>query len=294
MTAQFEVLAEDLVFPEGPVAMPDGSVILVESGAGRLTRCWGAGRKEVVSETGGGPNGAALGPDGALYVCNNGGNHNPGEHGGDGRIERVDIATGKVDRLYDTVNGRHLSAPNDLVLDAEGGIWFTDFGAFGPATIGKGGLYWCRSDGGEAREAFYGGLGYNGVGLSPNGKSVYVATTWAGCLYRFGVEGPGRISQELGQRATPEHFVGRVQGDAGFDSLAVAASGSVCIATVFGGGITTITPAGERSFVAIPDAFVTNIAFGGADMRDAFITLSESGRLIRMRWSEPGLKLNFN
>ena len=69
---QFEIVAEHLAFPEGPVVMPDGSIIVVEIGAGRVTRIWGEGRTEVVAATGGGPNGAALGPDGAIYVCNSG------------------------------------------------------------------------------------------------------------------------------------------------------------------------------------------------------------------------------
>jgi gluconolactonase len=38
---------------------------------------------------------------------------------------------------------------------------------------------------------------------------------------------------------------------------------------------------------------VTNIAFGGADMRDAYITLSMAGKLVKTRWEEPGLKLSF-
>ena len=67
------VLATGLEFPEGPVAMPDGSVVLVEIRGKRLTRVWPDGRKEVVAEIPGGPNGAALGPDGKMYVCNNGG-----------------------------------------------------------------------------------------------------------------------------------------------------------------------------------------------------------------------------
>src|SRR5438552_14377575 len=71
--ANIRVLATDLEFPEGPVAMPDGSVVLVEIRGRRLTRISPDGRKDVVAQIPGGPNGAALGPDGKMYVCNNGG-----------------------------------------------------------------------------------------------------------------------------------------------------------------------------------------------------------------------------
>jgi len=63
-------LATDLEFPEGPVVMPDGSVVLVEIRGRRLTRIWPDGRKQVVAEISGGPNGAASGPDGKCYICN--------------------------------------------------------------------------------------------------------------------------------------------------------------------------------------------------------------------------------
>src|SRR4029079_368288 len=71
--ANIRVLATDLQFPEGPVVMPDGSVVLVEIRRQCLTRVYPDGRKEIVAQMPGGPNGAALGPDGKIYVCNNGG-----------------------------------------------------------------------------------------------------------------------------------------------------------------------------------------------------------------------------
>src|SRR5450432_1950576 len=75
------LLTNGLRFPEGPVAMPDGSVVLVEIAAGRITRVSQNGEKSVVATPGGGPNGLALGPDGALYCCNNGGFAWIEEHG---------------------------------------------------------------------------------------------------------------------------------------------------------------------------------------------------------------------
>src|SRR5438874_9510395 len=104
---EFRTLAEGLEFPEGPVALDDGSVVLVEIAGGALTRIAPDGGKSVVAGTGGGPNGAALGPDGKCYVANNGGFEWHREAGrirpmmqardySGGRIERVDLKTGAV------------------------------------------------------------------------------------------------------------------------------------------------------------------------------------------------------
>src|SRR5205814_1490467 len=134
-------IATGLKFPEGPVAMDDGSVIVVEIEAGRITRVKKDGTKQTVATPGGGPNGLAIGPGGDLFVCNNGGNfefmerdgllipgHEPASHKG-GRIERVSLSTGKVEVLYESCDGERLQAPNDLVFDETGGFWFTDHGS---------------------------------------------------------------------------------------------------------------------------------------------------------------------
>ncbi|MFN5605046.1 MAG: SMP-30/gluconolactonase/LRE family protein, partial [Actinomycetes bacterium] len=72
-TGEIIEVAAGLKFPEGPIAMADGSVVLVEMFGPRITRVRPDGSKETVAEIVGGPNGAAIGPDGALYLCNNGG-----------------------------------------------------------------------------------------------------------------------------------------------------------------------------------------------------------------------------
>src|SRR5260370_40737766 len=129
-------VAEELEFPEGPVALGEGSVLLVGIAGGALTRVAPDGTKSVVGRTGGGPNGAALGPGGHCYIANNGGFewHREGGHirpltqakdYAGGRIERVDLKTGAVEVLYRACGAVPLKGPNDLVLDAPGGIYFT-------------------------------------------------------------------------------------------------------------------------------------------------------------------------
>ena len=68
-----EEVAGDLQFPEGPISLADGSVLVVEIQSGNLSRITPSGSKSVLAHCGGGPNGAAIGPDDHVYVCNNGG-----------------------------------------------------------------------------------------------------------------------------------------------------------------------------------------------------------------------------
>jgi len=173
------VLATDLEFPEGPVVMPDGSVVLVEIRGRRLTRVWPDGRKQVVAEIPGGPNGAAMGPDGKIYVCNNGGfswapsrgTMMPGppsaaEYIG-GSIQRVDLATGKVETLFDKCGEHPLKGPNDLVFDKHGGLWFTDLGKRRARDMDVGAFYYMKPGAKEVVEAVFGMMPANGIGLSP-------------------------------------------------------------------------------------------------------------------------------
>ena len=300
---EYTVIAEGLRFPEGPVVMPDGSLVVTEIEAGRLTRIWGDGKTETVATTGGGPNDAKLGPDGALYVCNNGGfefyeadgllvpGHIAKDYSG-GRIERVAPDTGEITRLFDTVGEHKLKGPNSLVFDKTGQFYFTDHGKTYERQRDLTGLYKANADGTGARELDFGHVSLNGVGLSPDERTLYVADTLTGRLWAYDLDEAGDIVP-----AMPPFQKGRVvasmPGWTLFDSLAVTAAGNVCVATLINGGITTITPDGDTSHTPLPDLLTTNLAFGGADRRDAYVCLSGTGKVIRMRWPEAGLKLNF-
>ena len=292
-----------LKFPEGPIAMPDGSVILVEIARGTLSRVAPDGKIEVVAETGGGPNGAALGPDGAVYICNNGGFEWYESNGllfaGDiaedysgGRIERVDIATGKVDVLYTECNGNPLRGPNDIVFDKQGGFWFTDLGKGYGRQKDRGAVFYAKIDGSHIEEMVFPIETANGVGLSPDEDFVYVAETQGARLWKWELAGPGKLAGA--GRTGQKNFVASPAGLSFFDSLAVEADGTVCVATIMNGGISRINPNdGSIRHVPTGDPMTTNICFGGDDLKTAYITASGTGRLLKTEWDAPGTPLNF-
>lgn len=305
--AEFELVTDGLRFPEGPVAMPDGSVIVVEIEPGRITRVAADGTKSVVAEPGGGPNGLAMGPDGLLYCCNNGGfewnrsGDRLAPHGiaadyAGGRIERIDPATGKVETLYRSGDfGCTLRGPNDLVFDDAGGFWFTDHGKMDYARRCHDivGIFYAKADGSHLEEVVFPSNNPNGCGLSPDGRWLYAAETYTCRLMKFAVTAPGQVAPDAGPGG-PGIPVYRPAGYKFFDSLAVEAGGNVCVATIGESGISVISPEGELvEFVATDDIFTTNICFGGADMMDAWITLSGTGRLVKTRWRRPGLALTY-
>ncbi|MDP3495383.1 MAG: SMP-30/gluconolactonase/LRE family protein [Hyphomonadaceae bacterium] len=299
-----EIVAEGLAFPEGPVWMKDGSVVVVEIAAGRVTRIRPNGDKELVAECGGGPNGAAVGPDGCLYVVNNGGMSFSRQDGllvtdggasADSRpgwVDRIDPNSGRIERLYEEVDGRPLAGPNDLVFDRDGGMWFSDMGRHVGSSMENGGIYYAKADGSFVTRVVD-GVRANGMGLSADGKKLYCALSFESLLVEFDIDGPGLLSPVAGFASGRP--VGQFAPRQLPDSLAVDANGHVCCATVFNSaGITSVDPqSGRLTHHPFPDGMTTNICFGGADMRDAWVTLSSTGRLAKVRWDSPGLELAY-
>ena len=303
---RFEVLADGLGFPEGPVVLGDGGVLAVDIEGGRVVRVVD-GVVSVVASPGGGPNGLALRDRLTAVVANNGGflwttvnghripidhathtNEPPGFGGG--WIEEIDLATGRTTRLHDSLDGRPLRGPNDLVFDSVGGLWFTDHGKGRLESVDRGGLYYAAPDGALTRVAFP-LLGPNGVGLSPDGQVVYVAETYTGRLWAWDLSEPGRVAPAAGSLAVRHGGRCVAATPYSFDSLAVEADGRIAIGAI-ADGIVTVTPDGREVDVhPIPGDVTTNIAFGGSDMQTAVITLSRSGQLVTCRWPRPGLTL---
>lgn len=301
-------ICRGLRFPEGPIAMPDGSVILVEIERQTLTRVSADGEISVIAECGGGPNGAALGPDGRVYVCNNGGFDWPAPQGGilrpgealsadyeGGSIQAVDIESGAVETIYTECDGESLKGPNDIVFDASGGFYFTDLGKRRGRSLDRGSVFYARADGSSITEIVHPIDTPNGIGLSADESTLFVAETSAARLWAFDIESPGKLGP-------PVHpfFRGRLlhkfTGYERLDSLAVDSEGNVVVATLGTGCVTAVSPEGVvRAVVPVPefDLMVTNVCFGGPDLRTAYITSSGLGRLYETQWHCPGLPLNF-
>src|SRR5512145_65999 len=306
LTPRFTQLASGLRFPEGPVAMPDGSVVLVEIARGTLSRVTPDGRVHVVATLGGGPNGAAVGPGGKVYVTNNGGFNwveRPGklfpttqaaDYTG-GRIQRVDPETGKVETLYDSCDGRRLRGPNDLVFDASGGFWFTDLGKTRERDSDRGAVYYAKADGSLIQEAVFPLERPNGIGLSPDERTLYVVETPTARCWSFRLSAPGQIESANGPyRGEKGTVIAGLSGYQMFDSLAVDSEGHICVATLITGAVSDIWPDGSRvDQYTLPDMMVTNVCFGGRELRTAYATLSMGGTLVSFEWPRPGLPLRY-
>jgi gluconolactonase len=286
-----------LRFPEGPVALPDGSVLVSEIEAGRITRVGLDGRKTTVAMPGGGPNGLAFGPDGQLYSCNNGGfewqrgeillpTHRSDSYAG-GRIDRIDPVSGRVFPLYTAVDAVPLGAPNDLVFDTHGGFWFTDHGSTTQKAHEFGGIFYARANGSAIKRVVGGMIGANGIALSPDGRTLYVAMTTERQLLAFDVKAPGILDPVA---PLPGRVVTSLPGRGYLDSIKVEKGGNICLTRLVEGAVVVVNPRGQIvETLAIPDLIPTNLCFGGPANRTAWITGGTTGSLFRADWARPGM-----
>jgi len=217
-----------------------------------------------------------------------------------GRIEVIDPASGAVRVLYDRCGDHKLKGPNDLIFapkgsPGEGGFWFTDLGKVRARDRDHGGVYWAAADGSKIVEAafpIFGGA--NGVTLSPDGRTLYVAETETGRLWAWDIVGPGLVRKDPWPSSNGGRVLCQFPGYRRLDSIATTAAGNICVATLVSGEITTVSPTGEIiRVVKMPERMPTNICFGGPGMKTAFITLSLTGKLAAIEWDEPGLVLPF-
>ena len=312
----FTVVTSALAYPEGPVWRPDGSVLVCEVKGGTLTRVAPEGTTSVVATLGGSPNGAAIGPDGAVYVCNSGGftfipigpvwvtGDQPPDYVG-GSIQRVDPA-GQVTTLYRqstdaTGAARPLRGPDDLVFDATGSFWFSDWGKSRPRDRDITGVHYAKADGSSCREVIFPLAAPNGIALSPDGSRLYVAETYTRRILYYELLGPGQIARNPRTLDGSHLLTAAIPGQGILDSMAVDEEGNVYAATMLpdgadptaNGGLTIVTPSGEvvqflEIDIGTPVPLPSNLCFGGPDRRTAFITCGGTGQLVSVRMKVAG------
>jgi gluconolactonase len=299
-------VARDLAFPEGPTPLADGSVLVSELAAGRITRIDAQGERSIVAEPGGGPNGLAVLGDGSLAVCQNGGSRwgtRPWPYDGPGsvplftpvgpadepmtpQIQRVS-RDGAVTTWYTTDDGGNtLKRPSDIVADSTGGFYMTDFGATRGRTRELAGVLYGAPDG-SLREIVYPVELPNGIALSPDESRLYVTETRTRRVWAFTLEGPGVVTAWHSLATLPS---GGPINFGGVDGCCVDDEGNVVVATLGTGGVTVVSPAGEiLGQIPMDDPMTTNAAFGGPDGRTLYVTLGSSGRLMAVEdWPHLG------
>jgi gluconolactonase len=332
-TSDFRVVASGLNSPEGPFYRPsDGCVLVGEIGAGQLTRVHpDTGAKDVVAKLGGGPNGTAVGPDGAVYICNDGGFFMidvPQKDGGvvhgavsqppdyvGGSIQRV-AADGSFTSLYTSFSAVNpltqqaqtcpLRSPDDLVFDSAGGFWFTDWGKDRWRDRDITGVYYAKADGSSIQETIFPLQSPNGIVLSPDESRLYVAETWTRRILYWDLAGPGKIKPNPNTVDGSHLLTAKIPYQAGLDSMSMDERGNLYAISILPqgwdantrGGITVVSPSGEilewiEIDIGQADPLPSNICFGGPDRRTAFITLGGTGRLVSCQMLVPGKKPAF-
>jgi gluconolactonase len=279
-TSKIEVISSSLEYPEGPIHCHDGSIILVEIKGQRLSKIAPCGTATTIAQLPGGPNGAAVGPNGCVYICNDGGfewmpipgvnkdkiiwvggNQPTGDAYKGGSLQKIDTSSGEVTTLFTECTERgypdpsgaaypawnpavDLKGPDDLVFDQAGGIWFSDFGKTRERDRDITGLYYVSPDQKTITQMAYPLNSPNGIALSPDGTRLYFALTYERKVMYFELSGAGKIKRNPASLDGAYLLTAQLEGQAILDSMAVDVEGNLYLATMLPQGNTPVVNGG--------------------------------------------------
>lgn len=259
-------------FLEGPSFDRAGNLWVTDIPNGRILRVSPSGEFTLVAEYDGEPNGLKIACDGRIFLADykNG-------------ILRLDPASGTVEPVMPRRHSERFRGPNDLVFAGNGDLYFTDQGQTGlhdPTgrvyRLTAAGRLECLTDRVPSP---------NGIALSPDERTLYVAVTRANAVWRMPLMADG-FPSKVG------NFL-QLSGGTGPDGIAVLASGGLAVCHVGLGAVWLFGPTGEPEWRVDSCAGhgTTNLAFGGADRRTLYVTESETGQILRADLPVAGLPL---
>jgi gluconolactonase len=260
-------------FLEGPSFDRQGRLWVVDIPFGRIFRIDAGGNWELAAEYDGWPNGLKFHRDGRAFICD----YRRG-------LLRLDVDTGAVTPVLETVNSEGFKGLNDLHFAGNGDLYFTDQGQTGIADP-SGRLYCLRADG-RLDRLLANVPSPNGVTLSPNGRTCYVAATRSQQVWRVPLMPDGGVAKV----GVAIQLSG---GFAGPDGIECDSEGGLLVCHL-GIGVWRFDARMLPTHLVEPaagEAFVTNLAFGPRDARDVYLTGSTTGTVQVARLPVPGRSL---
>ena len=256
---QVELVADGFQFLEGPAKTPDGSLYFTDIPANAIHKLSRSGKIELWQNASNHANGLMYGGDGRLLACEM-----------DGQLVAYNLADGKRSVLVETYKGTRFNACNDLVIDRQGGIYFTDprYRAPDPWPQKQEAFYYLpNKKGSKAIRLDSGFPAPNGIILSPDEKTLYVIPSMQSKMLAYQIKSPGALGE---RRVFCELKQPEGEDNTGGDGLAIDVSGNLYITAA--AGVQVFSPAGKYlTTITVPQK-PANCSFGGADNKTLYIT----------------------